>query len=128
MEYSAVKQRVIAWLLASLVTAPALATDLKVRNVRLVDAGHTTSIVGTVVNTSDHTVQGGYLDMEVTKRAQVVARETVEVPDLEPGQAYRIWQPVQYDGAPASAKVQAREPGVAVSAAVVPYPGTVVAQ
>jgi hypothetical protein len=117
MEYTVVKQRVIVWLLASLVATPALATDLKVRNVRLVDAGHTTSIVGTVVNTSDHTVQGGYLDMEVTKRN-----------DLEPGQAYRIWQPVQYDGAPATAKVQARDPQVAVSASVVPYPGTVVAQ
>lgn len=104
----------------------ASADDLKLRNVQLVDAGHITSIVGTVVNTSDHVVQGGYLDFEVTLKGNVVARETVQVPDMEAGQAWRIWQPVQHGGTP-HAVVHARDPQVAVRAEVVPYPGSVVA-
>lgn len=122
------KNRMIALLLASFIATPALATELTLRNIRLVDTGHITNIAGTVVNNTDHPVAGGYLDIEVRKNEHVIARETVEVPDMEAGQAWRIWQPVQYDGAKPAAKVSARDADVSVSASVVPYPGTVVAQ
>lgn len=105
----------------------ASADDLKLRNVQLVDAGHITSIVGTVANTSDHLVQGGYLNFEVTRKGEVVARETVQVPDLEAGQAWRIWQPVQHSGTKLTMAVHARDPQVAVTADVVPYPDSLVA-
>lgn len=104
------------------------AAELRLRNVQLVDAGHVTSIVGTVVNASDHMVKGGYLDLEITRKGQVVARETVEVPDMDAGQAWRIWQPVQHGDSPSGIAVRAHDPGIRVTGAVVPYPGTVVAQ
>lgn len=122
------KRQVLAIVLSSIVASSAWATDLKVRNVQLVDAGHITSIVGTVVNTTDHAVSGGYLDIEVSKKDKVVARETVEVPDLEAGQAWRIWQPVQYGDSSAKLAVRAHDANVQITAEVVPYPGTVVAQ
>nr|WP_276583538.1 FxLYD domain-containing protein [Pseudomonas sp. RIT-PI-S] len=117
-----------AVLLGSLLASSVLAEDLKLRNVQLVDAGHITSIVGTVINTSDHLVKAGYLDFEVIRKGEVVARETVEVPDMEAGQAWRIWQPVQHNGKARAVAVRAHDPQMSVSAAVVPYPGTVVAQ
>ncbi|WP_263260797.1 FxLYD domain-containing protein [Pseudomonas sp. RIT-PI-S] len=122
------KNQLIVMILASVLAVPALAADLKLRNVRLVDTGHTTSIVGTVVNASDHMVKGGYLDVEVSRNNRVVARETVEVPDMDVGQAWRIWQPVQHSGEVATAAVRARDPHISITAAVVPYPGTLVAQ
>jgi hypothetical protein len=123
-----VKRQVVAIVLSSVCASTVWATDLKVRNVRLVDAGHVTTIVGTVTNTSDHLVSGGYLDIEVSKKDKVVARETVEVPDLEAGQAWRIAQPVQYGDDTTNVAVRARDANISITAEVVPYPGTVVAQ
>lgn len=120
--------KIVVALALNLMASSVWAADLRLRNVQLVDAGHITSIVGTVVNTSDHMVKGGYLDLEITRQGKVVARETVEVPDIDAGQAWRIWQPVQHGDASPTVAIHARDPNVRVSAAVVPYPGTVVAQ
>lgn len=120
-------QAAAVWVLSTL-AASAWAGDLKVRNVQLVDAGHTTAVVGTVVNITDHPVKGGYLDIEVTRKGEVVARETVEVPDMDAGQAWRIWQPVQHIEQAPKVAVRAHDPHVDVTAAVVPYPGTLVSQ
>lgn len=122
------KIQAVAAVVFSVLASSTWAADLKVRNVQLVDAGHVTSIVGTVVNTTDHPVKGGYLDLEVTRKGEVVARETVEVPDMDAGQAWRIWQPVQHSGPSPKVAVRARDTQVSVTAAVVPYPGTLVAQ
>jgi hypothetical protein len=121
-----VKRKILAVLASTLLVSSAWATDLKLRNVQLVDAGHITSIVGTVVNTSDHMVKGSYLDFEVTRKGQVVARETVEVPEMAAGQAWRISQPVQHDSTSGVITVRAHDPQLNVSASVVPYPETLV--
>ncbi|WP_225774739.1 FxLYD domain-containing protein [Pseudomonas sp. Marseille-Q5115] len=120
--------KIVALVALSAFASSAGAADLRLRNVQLVDAGHVTSIVGTVVNASDHMVKGGYLDLEITRKGKVVARETVEVPDMDAGQAWRIWQPVQHGDSSAGVAVRARDPGMRVTGSVVPYPGTVVAQ
>ena len=120
--------KIMAMVTLSAFASSAGAADLRLRNVQLVDAGHVTSIVGTVVNASDHMVKGGYLDLEITRKGKVVARETVEVPDMDAGQAWRIWQPVQHDDSSAGVAVRARDPSMRVTGSVVPYPGTVVAQ
>jgi len=123
-----VKLQAVVVCILSVLASSAWAVDLTVRNVRLVDTGHTTNVVGTVVNTTDHPVKGGYLDIEVTRKGEVVARETIEVPDMEAGQAWRIWRPVQHIEQAPKVAVRAHDPRVNVTAAVVPYPGTLVSQ
>lgn len=95
-------------------TAPTLAAELEVRNVRLVDTGHITSVTGTVINISDQPVAGATIALAVAKANQVISRMTVAVPPLEPGQAWRLWQPLD-EGSGGIHAISAKDPQVSVT-------------
>jgi hypothetical protein len=81
--------------LGCLVAAWAQAEDLEVRNVALVRAGHLVNIVATVRNTNDHPVESALLIFSVVDQNHVIAKEAVQVPPLEAGQAWRVSKPVR---------------------------------
>lgn len=81
--------------LGCLLAAFAQAEDLEVRNVALVRAGHLVNIVATVRNASDHPVESALLIFSVVDQSQVLAKEAVQVPALEAGQAWRVNKPIR---------------------------------
>lgn len=107
--------------------APALGAELEVRNVRLVDTGHITSVTGTVINVSDQPVTGATIALAVAKANQVISRATVAVPPLEPGQAWRLWQPLD-EGSGGIHAISARDPQISVSTRLEPVDRALLAQ
>lgn len=117
----------LATCMGTVCAAPALATDLEVRNVRLVDAGHITSVTATVINTTDQPVTGATIALAVAKANQVISRTMVSVPPLGPGQAWRLWQPLD-EGSGGIHAISAKDPQVSVSTTIGPVTRALLAQ
>lgn len=87
--------RIMSFTVAGLLLAGAAqADDVKLRNVELVKVGRATYIMGTATNVSDKTLDAVAIDFDILKGGKVVGRETVKADGIEPGQAWRISQPV----------------------------------
>lgn len=94
--------------LGCLAAVLAQAEDLEVRNVALVRAGHLVNIVATVRNISDHPMESSLLIFSVVEQSQVIAKEAVQVPPLEAGQAWRVNKPIRSSGQAKVAQAEAQ--------------------